>query len=170
MGVEVTKRIIYEMDEVQYNALQESIAKLTSALSQTFKPKVSFRGGGFVKTYKGDRPAETVVFTKPVVVDSEGTPVNPQPTLTYQFSSSNPAIVGIDATDTGGPTVDVNATYGTPNQLGDGSYEIAEVKAESNEIDNGVGGILKDVKTEQIQLVPGDAAGFGGGGFGFPDA
>lgn len=155
--------------------ITDGATKVAGAISELQAPepppaKIRFEGGGFVRTYKGDRPAETVVFNKPQVVDSEGTPLSPQPTLTYEFTSDKPEIVGVSATDDGGPTVNVDVTYGTPAQLEDGSFDIAEVRATSNDVDDTEGGTLVDVKTEQIQLVPGDAAGFANGGFGFPDA
>jgi hypothetical protein len=133
------------------------------------KRQLSFKGGGFMRTYKGDRPAEMIIFRKPTVVDSEGTAVDPQPELLYDFESSNPDLVGVSANDTGGPTVEVNLTYGTPIKLEDGSYDMTELKATSNDVDLGEG-ILVDVRAELIQLVPGDAAGFAGsGGFELPE-
>lgn len=146
----------------------EQVADAISALNTTPVPpqgKFQFVGGGFVRIYAGDRPAEDIPFVKASVADSEGTPLSPQPNLTYTFSSSNTAIASV--TDNGNGTVHVE--YGTPNQLPDGSFEIAEVKAESNTIDLPDGSSIKDVKTEQIQLLPGQAASFAGGGFQFPE-
>lgn len=118
-----------------------------------------------MRTYAGDREADTITFNKPSVVDSEGTAVSPQPDLSYSFSSDKPEIVSV--TDNGDGTI--TASYGTPKQMEDGSFDIAEVRAESSEITLPDGSTLKDVKTEQIQLVPGAAAGFAGGGFAFPE-
>lgn len=150
---------------------QEGFALVAEAISKIHlpapepSPRYHFEGGGFMKSYPEDRPAENVAFTKPQVVDSEGGAVDPQPELNYTFSSSNDSIVAV--TDNGDGTIGV--VYGKANKLADGSYEIAEVRAESNSIDLGNGQTLKDVKTEQVQLLPGTAAGFAGGGFAFPD-
>lgn len=118
-----------------------------------------------MRTYAQDRPADTVQFQKPKVVDSEGGEVNPQPELSYTFSSDDESMVTI--VDNGDGTVTLN--YGTAQKLDDGSFKICEIRAESNDIDLSEEGILKDVKTEQIQLVPGSAAGFAGGGFQLPE-
>ena len=123
-----------------------------------------FIGGGFLRIYAQDRPADTFAFEKPKVTDSEGGVLDVQPELSYTFSSDKPGIC--DIKDNGDGTV--TATYGTAVKLGDGSYDMAELKAESNAIDTPAGPI-RDVKTEQVQLVIGAAAGFIGGGFKFPD-
>jgi len=159
------------VDEVKagFASVVEAIAKLETLPPPQHKP-FRFEGGGFMRTFKGDRPPDIITFHKPVVVDSEGTPVDPQPALNYTFSSDKPSISDVSATDDGGPSVSVTVTYGTPVKLEDGSYDMAEIRAESNILDTPAGP-LKDVVTEQIQLVPGDAAGFGTGGrFEFPEA
>lgn len=165
MGVEIPINVTYTMDPEQYSGLVEAINKLTSAVL-ALKPKYHFEGGGFMRTYAEDRPADTTAFTKPTVVDSENNPVDPQPDLTYTFSSDKPGIC--DIVDNGDGTV--TTSYGTGVKLGDGSYDMAELRAESNEISLPDGSTLKDVKTEQVQLVPGMAAGFAGGGFNLPEA
>lgn len=122
-------------------------------------------GGYFMRTYAEDRPADTSSFTKASVVDSEGGAVDPQPDLTYTFSSDKPGIC--DIKDNGDGTV--TTTYGTAAKLPDGSYDIATLRGESNEIPDGSGGVIKDVVQDQVQLVPGAAAGFGtGGAFNLP--
>lgn len=120
-----------------------------------------------MRTFPQDRPADVIPFSARKVVDSEGAEVDPQPDLTYSFSSDKPDIVTI--LDNGDGTVTVN--YNSAKKLEDNSYDIAEIRAESNDVSLPDGGVIKDVVTEQIQLVPGAAAGFGGGGgFQFPDA
>lgn len=165
-GHYIIKRVIYELDSVQYTALQDSISQLISVIKQSLTPKYHLEGGGFVKTYAEDRPADTSAFTKPTVVDSEGGAVDPQPDFSYTFSSDKPGIC--DIVDNGDGTV--TTSYGTAVKLPDGSYDMAELKAESSTITLPDGTTLKDVKTEQVQLVPGQAAGFAGGGFNLPDA
>lgn len=149
------------------NRVADTLSQITQPPAQQFH----FEGGGFMHTYKEDRPDEVIRFTKPPVVDSENKPVDPQPPLDYTFSSDKENIFSVtSAQDNGDGTVDVGLHYETAVKLDDGSYDIAELRAESNSIDTPAGPI-KDVKTEQIQLVPGDAFGFGGGGgFALPDA
>lgn len=166
--LEVPIKVDIKVDETQFNTLMEAINKLTSAVAN-LAPQYHFAGGGFMRTYAGDRPDDTVKFVKPSVVDSEGTPVDPQPALNYTFTSDKPEICEIINTVDNGPDVDLTVHYGTPVQLPDNSYDMAEVKAESDNVDLPDGSAIKDVKTEQIQLVPGVAAGFSGGGFGFPE-
>jgi hypothetical protein len=148
----------------------DAIGKVADALTiLSTPPPVSgfhFEGGGFMRTYAEDRAPDTFTFTKPKVVDSEGGVLSPQPELNYTFSSDDEGIVSI--VDNGDGTV--TTTYKTARQLEDGSFAIAEVRAESNEISLADGSTIKDVKTEQVQLVTGVAAGFAGGGFNFPDA
>ncbi len=149
------------------SALVEAIGEVAAALRDLTKLPVSdfrFEGSGFVRVFAGDRPSEDIPFKKGVVVDSEGTPVDPQPELSYTFSSTSPSVVAI--ADNGNGTVHVD--YVTPHQLEDGSFEIAELRGESNTIDLPDGSKLKDVFTEQIQLLPGIAAGFANSGFQFP--
>ncbi len=134
-------------------------------LSPVLNSRLNFVGGGFLRTYAQDRPTDVVGFSKPTVVDSEGGAVDPQPDLSYLFSSSDESIASV--TDNGDGTL--NVSYGTARKQEDGSYAMAEIKAESNEITLPSGEVIKDVKTEQIQLVPGAAAGFSGGGFNFPE-
>lgn len=117
-----------------------------------------------MKAYAGDRPPDDVPFAPAIVVDSEGTEVDQQPALFYTFSSSDEEMVTVAALEGGG----VHLEYGKPKKLDDGSYSICEIRAESQEITVG-SQTLKDVKTEQIQLVPGAASGFMGGGFQLPD-
>lgn len=165
MGVELPIAVTLRLADDQYDGLIEALNKLTSAVL-ALKPKYHFEGGGFMRSYAGDRPPDTTSFTEPTVVDSEQTPLDPQPDLTYTFSSDKPEIC--DITDNGDGTV--TTTYGTPVKLPDGSYDMATLKAESNEISLPDGSTLKDVKTEQVQLLPGMAAGFVGGGFNLPEA
>lgn len=168
MSVEIPIKIVNTIDPEQYAGLVGAITKLTSAVL-ALKPKYHFEGGGFVRTYAEDRPDETVTFRKPKVVDSEGGEVDPQPDLTYTFSSDKPNICDVtSSTDNGDGTVAVGLHYEKAVKLPDNSYDMAELKAESNDITLPDGSTLKDVKTEQVQLVPGVAAGFAGGGFELP--
>jgi hypothetical protein len=142
------------------------IARLIKALEKTTPPEQVYKlvGGSFVRRIAEDRPADTFAFRKAVVVDSEGNPVDPQPDLNYTFSSDKEGITQIAGNGDG----TVTTSYGTAVKT-DGAYEIATLKAESNEISLPDGSTIKDVITEQIQLVPGGAAGFGTtGGFDFP--
>lgn len=155
--------VVFDISE-----LVDVLAKVAEAITSITKPpqpSYHFEGGGFVHTYAEDRKPDTFAFEKPKVVDSEGGVLDTQPDLNYLFSSSDDSIASI--VDNGDGTVTV--TYGTAKKLDDGSYAIAEVRAESNEIPLPDGSTIKDVKLENVQLVIGAASGFAGGGFKFPD-
>lgn len=156
--------IVVAFDDTNIVSAIREVARALNSLTQPQEQLFSFIGGGFVRQFAGDRADENVFFQKPIVVDSEGTPLSPQPDLSYTFSSDDPT--GLELTDNGDGTV--RFRYGTPKQLEDGSFKIFEGRAESNQIDIGNGNFIKDVRTEQVQLLPGVAAGFTGGGFQFP--
>lgn len=154
------------------SGLEGAIGRVADAISDLTKPPIvsglHFEGGGFMRTYAGDRPAEKIDFAPARLVDSEGTvlPDDKQPQLDYSLTSSNPDVVGVSFDENG----KIDATYGTPHKLEDNSYEIVEIRAESQEITLDNDEVIKDVKTEQIQLVPGSAVGLAGGGMSFPEA
>lgn len=160
--------------ELHFNleALESAVNRVADELSVINTPpaqQLKFKGGGFMFTFKGDRPDEVVKFTKPKVVDSEGTPVDSQPELSYTFTSNDEELVSFtsDPVDNG-DTIDLPIHYGKPVKQDDNSYAIAELTAESNEVDT-PSGPIRDVKKELIQLVPGDAAGFSDSGFKFSE-
>jgi hypothetical protein len=169
-GVNLPIEISLKLDQGQLDqvldAIHDGFERLRGAIAD-LKPRYHFRGGHFMRRYAQDRPADTVTFSKAVLVDSEGGVVDPQPDLKYTFSSDKGNIA--DVVDNGDGTVTVN--YGSFVKLEDGSYDIATLKAESNEITAADGSTLKDVVTEQVQLVPGGVFGFGSsGGFNLPEA
>lgn len=124
-------------------------------------------GGTFVRTFPETRPPDVIRFTPASIVDAEGQPVDPQPSITYNFSSSDESISKIEQLNPGDPN-ELTVTYVTLKKNEDNSYAAATLKAESSDIPLADGSVLKDVVTEDIQLVPGGAAGFAGGGFNFP--
>lgn len=131
------------------------------------KPPVKglhFSGGRFMFTFPETRATEVVLFTPAVVVDAEGTPVEPQPVLNYSFSSSDEEIVKLSQLNADNPN-ELTIEYVHAKKKDDGSWGIASLKATASlTLENGEA--ITDVTTEDVQLVPGSAAGFVPGSFG----